>query len=224
MTGREGLRIVSIVVEPRTYMRIVYLLLSFPLGIAYFVFLVTGVALGVGLLIIWVGVFILALVLAGSWVLTQWERLLAIGLLGEDIPRVPGLDVVQGRDGDGSDLGLEERLFVGAWRRFKRHVSDRLTWTGILFLLLKFPLGIASFVVVIVLVSVSLSFLGAPFYYWAVDDGLDFGIWQVDELWEAVLVMLLGIPTLLASAHIMNLMGFLYGRLARVMLGRLFVT
>ena len=224
MTGREALKIVSIVVEPRTYMRIAYLLLSFPLGIAYFVFLVTGVALGVGLLIIWVGVFILALVLAGSWVLTQWERLLAIGLLGEDIPRVPRLQVAKERDGGGSELGLEERLFVGAWRRFKRHVSDRLTWTGILFLLLKFPLGIASFVVVVVLVSVSFSFLGAPFYYWAVDDGLDIGIWQVDELWEAALVMLLGIPTLLASAHIMNLMGFLYGRLARVMLGRLFVT
>ena len=91
-------------------------------------------------------------------------------------------------------------------------------------MLLKFPLGIASFVVVVVLASVSFSLLGAPFYYWAVDDGLDLGIWQVDELWEAVLVMLIGIPTVLISVHIMNFMGYLYGRLARVMLGRLFVT
>jgi hypothetical protein len=42
-----------------TYRNLGYDLLAFPLGIAYFVFLVTGLSVGVGLVIIWVGVPIL---------------------------------------------------------------------------------------------------------------------------------------------------------------------
>jgi hypothetical protein len=42
-----------------TYLNIIYLLLAFPLGTAYFVFLVTGLSLGLGLLIIWIGIPIL---------------------------------------------------------------------------------------------------------------------------------------------------------------------
>ncbi len=77
----------SVVIEPQSYLNILYLLLSFPLGIAYFVFLVTGISLGFGLAIIWLGIPILALVLAASWVLYQFERLLAIHLLKEGAPR-----------------------------------------------------------------------------------------------------------------------------------------
>ena len=40
----------------QTYLNIIYLLLSFPLGTAYFVFLVAGLLLGLNLLIIWVGI------------------------------------------------------------------------------------------------------------------------------------------------------------------------
>ena len=55
----------NVVKRPQTYVNVFYLLLSFPLGIAYFVFLVTGLSVGFGLVVIWVGVPILALVLAG---------------------------------------------------------------------------------------------------------------------------------------------------------------
>jgi hypothetical protein len=34
-------------------------LLAFPLGVVYFVFLVTGFSLGIGTLIIWIGMIIL---------------------------------------------------------------------------------------------------------------------------------------------------------------------
>ncbi|MEE8442664.1 MAG: sensor domain-containing protein, partial [Dehalococcoidia bacterium] len=59
----------GVVADPQSYINIFYLFLAFPLGIGYFVFLVTGISVGFGLLIIWVGVPILVLVLAGSWVL-----------------------------------------------------------------------------------------------------------------------------------------------------------
>ena len=48
-------RLYGVFVKPQTYLNILYLLLAFPLGIAYFVFLVTGFSLGISLLILWVG-------------------------------------------------------------------------------------------------------------------------------------------------------------------------
>ena len=209
-------RFFGVIAEPQSYISIFYLLLAFPLGIAYFVFLVTGISMGASLIIIWVGVPILALVLAGSWALCEFERILAVSLLNEDIPRkirTPPTAVT-----DDQNLSSVERFFIGAWRRFKSHLANRLTWTGILYLFLKFPLGIGSFVMVVVLVSVTGALLGAPFYYW-VDDGIDFGIWQVDVVWEALLLTLAGIPLVFISLHLMKGAAFLSGRLARVMLG-----
>ena len=211
----------GVVAEPQSYINILYLLLSFPLGISYFVFLVTGISLGFGLVIIWVGVPILVLVLAGSWALCQLERLLAIGLLKEDIPVMARRDGSSEQHEDGrSSLGPGERLFIAAWRRLKAHLADRLTWTGMLYLFLKFPLGIASSSS---WCSWSLSPLRSwapPFYFW-VDDGIDMGIWQVDTLWEALILTVIGIPAAFISLHIMNGAAFLSGRLARVMLGKL---
>jgi len=207
----------GVVASQRSYLNILYLLLSFPLGIAYFVFLVTGISVGVGLVIVWVGIPILVLVLTGSWAMCQLERLLAIGLLKEDIPAI-----ARRNDPAGGvpSLGPEERLLIGAWRRLKAHLADRLTWAGILYLFLKFPIGIASFVMVVTLTAVSFSLMGAPFYYW-VDDGIDMGIWQIDALWEALVLTLIGVPAAFISLHVMNGAAYLSGRLARVMLGRL---
>ena len=73
----------GVVAEPRSYLNIVYLLLAFPLGTFYFVFLVTGLSLGFGLIITLVGIPILLLVLSGSWVLCRFERQVAITLLNE---------------------------------------------------------------------------------------------------------------------------------------------
>ena len=205
----------GVIAEPQSYISIFYLLLAFPLGIAYFVFLVTGISVGASLIIIWVGVPILALVLAGSWAMCEFERFLALSLLKEDIPRtIRERSIVT----DDQNLSSVERLFVGTWRRFKSHLTNRLTWTGMLYLFLKFPLGIGSFVMVVVLVAVTGALLGAPSYYW-VDDGIDLGIWQVDALWEALILMLPGIPLVFISLHLMKAAAFLSGRLARVMLG-----
>ncbi len=208
-------RFFGVIAEPQSYINIFYLLLAFPLGIAYFVFLVTGISLGASLIIIWVGVPILALVLAGSWAMCEFERILAVSLLKEDIPHTS-----RGRSAaaDDQNLSAVERLFIGTWRRFKSHLTNRLTWTGLLYLFLKFPLGIGSFVMVVVLVFVTGALVGAPFYYW-VDDGLDLGTWQVDVVWEGLILTVIGIPLAFASLHLMNGAALLQGRLARVMLG-----
>lgn len=88
------------------------------------------------------------------------------------------------------------------------------------YLLLRFPLGIATFVIAVVLISVTGALLGAPAYYW-VDEGIDFGIWQVDKLWKAIILTLIGIAAVFVALHLMNGTAFLSGKLARVMLGKM---
>ena len=51
-----------------------YVLLGFPIAIAAFVLVVTGLALGAGLLVIWVGVPVLALTLLAARGLATVER------------------------------------------------------------------------------------------------------------------------------------------------------
>src|SRR3954454_23027959 len=70
----------------RTYTNLLYLLLAFPLGLAYFVFLSVGLTTGFGLTIVWIGLPILALVVAGSWAFAAFERQAAILLLGAEVP------------------------------------------------------------------------------------------------------------------------------------------
>ena len=213
-------RIFGVAVKPQSYVNILYLFLSFPLGIAYFVYLVTGLSLGFGLLIVWAGIPILVLVFMGTWALCQLERALAIGLLHEDIIAVRRADAKERGDIGSQNLSVVERLLVRTWRLLKRHLTNRLTWTGMLYLMMKFPIGIASFAIAVTLIAVTLAFLGAPFYFW-VDDGIDMGIWQVNTLWEALILTLIGIPAAFISLHMMNGAAFLSGRLARVMLGKL---
>jgi hypothetical protein len=205
----------GVIAEPRSYINIFYLLLAFPLGIAYFVFLVTGISVGVSLIIIWVGVPILALVLAGSWAMCEFERILAVSLLKEDLPRT-----VRGRSTvtDDQDLSSLERFFVRTWRRFKSHLTNRLTWTGMFYLFLKFPLGIATFTIAVTLVAVPVALITAPAYMWT-SDPLTWGRWTFDPFPYSWILPFLGVPALFISFHLMNVTAFLSGRLARVMLG-----
>jgi len=106
------------------------------------------------------------------------------------------------------------------WPRLKSHLSNRMTWTGMFYLFLRFPLGIGTFVMAVTLISITFSLIGAPFYYW-VDDGIDPAIWQVDVLWESLILTLAGLAMVFISLYVMNVTAFLSGRLAKVMLGKL---
>ena len=74
------------VASPQTLRNVLYLLLSFPLGLIYFVFVVVGLSLGLGTLIIWIGAFILLGVFLAVRGFTAFERKLASSLLQTTIP------------------------------------------------------------------------------------------------------------------------------------------
>jgi hypothetical protein len=200
----------GVVLRGQTYLNLLYLLLSFPLGIFYFVFLVTGISLGIGLAIVWVGLLILAGVFAAWYAFTAFERGMAIGMLREDILPMSHQDL--------SGMTL--------WKKFTATLANPVTWKGLAYLLAKFPLGIISFVVLVTLLSVSAAFLAMPFYYpyfnpeitlWG--DSTLYPMLLVDTLGEAMLGSLIGVILTLVSLHILNGLAWVSGKFAKVMLG-----
>ena len=171
LTAQAALRsFFGVVADGRSYLNVLYNLLAFPLGIAYFIFLSVGWSLGLGTVIIWIGLFVLLAVLGLSWLFSAFERQQAIFLLGAEVePMWP-------KAGEGADAGAQK----SGWDRFKAFLGNKVTWTGMAFLLLKFPLGIASFVAAVTSLSISLSFLLMPFFYrW---DSASIGYWNIDTL------------------------------------------
>ena len=187
--------------ESKTYMNLLYLLLAFPLGLAYFVLLITGFATGIPLIIIWVGLLILVLVFAISWALTAFERWLAMALLREQIPPMT------------RPIPAETSF----WGRLKDYLANPVTWKGVLFLFLKFPIGLFTFIVTITGLSVSLSFILAPLLYRI--GNIRIWYWRVDTMAEAAGLAVIGILILPAILHLFNWIAYWLGRFARSMLG-----
>ena len=191
-------------VEVRTYTNLFYLALAFPLGLFYFIFLLTGLALGFGLTIIWIGLPILAVVLAASWGMAALERRLAILLLGAEVPPMTAPATGQPQD---------------FWNRVQEFLGNPVTWKGLGFLFLKFPLGIMSFVLTLTLLAIPAGFLLAPIA-WGFDDVyFNIPFWNVDTFGETLILAAFGLMGLLVSLNILNGMGRVWRELAEVMLG-----
>ncbi|OYR44136.1 hypothetical protein DJ75_10805 [Halorubrum sp. Eb13] len=149
------------VIRPQTYRNLLYLLLTFPLGILYFVVLTTGLTLGIGLVVTLLGIPLLIAVVIGSRRLASFERRLANNLLGLAI-QAP----------DDMETGVDE----GIWSRARTRLTARSTWVGLCYLLLKFPVGIASFTLVVTTLTVSIGLLTAPLTYSLVENGIQLGV------------------------------------------------
>jgi hypothetical protein len=191
-------------IELRSYGNLLYLALAFPTGLAYFVFLSVGLSVGLGLVIVWVGLPILALVLALSFGLAALERQLAIRLIGAEVP--PMLPAPAPAAGD-----------VTVWRRMRDFLANPVTWKGMGYLAVKFPLGLASFVLVVTLVSVAGALLAAPFVYpWVPIYLFDR---PVDSLGLALVLAVVGAALALVSLNVFNLAAAGWRELARTLLG-----
>lgn len=207
MTESTGFlsRYFGVVANGETYLNLIYLLLAFPLGIVYFVILVTGLSVGFGTLIIWIGIPILLALFAASWGLAMFERTLAILLLREEIP----------------PMARTEEMAESAWERVKAHLRNRVTWTSLLFLFLKFPVATVFFVLTVTVLAVAVGMLIAPLIYQTWNYPSWFGFWQVDTLGEALILTALSVVLALPiSLHIVNFLAFVSGAFARVSLGR----
>lgn len=184
----------------QSYLNIAYLLLSFPLGIFYFAFLVTGISLGLALLIVWVGLPILVLVLAGARALARGERQLARWLL--DAP-----------------IGSAEPRSAGIrhpWNAFKALFADGQTWSGLLFLVLKLPLGVISFIATVALLAVSVALILVPLAFLHVP--VNVAGWPVTSTDAALLCLAAGMLLGAVSVYTLNGIAALWRGLASALL------
>lgn len=200
--GRSPLRrFAGIVVDPRAWLRLLYLALAFPAGLASFVALVTLLAVGGGMLITIVGIPLLALTLYGWCLAADAERLLSNLLLGTRIPR----------------LSFRESGPPWGWSRLKRRLANPLTWKSLVFLLLRFPLGVLS-LVLLCLVFFPAAFAAAPVITLF---GGEVQVWpgsSLDTWWQTLPLAVLGVPATVAFLHILNFFAIANGRLATALL------
>ena len=183
--------------------------MSFPLGIIYFCVLVTGISLGFGLIITWLGIPILIGMMFLWRAFATFERKSAELILDIEIKHKI----------------KKQKKEPKLWDRLKNYFKEGYTWTSLGYLFMKFPLGIFSFVVLVTLLSVALSLIFVPLFYWFDQIGLlamDFCInnsfcW-VNGWGGTVVYSIIGIFLLFAFLHMLNGLAKVSGWLAKVML------
>lgn len=132
--------------NPKAYTSVLFLLLSLPAGIFAFTWVVMGLSLSLSLLILVIGFPLLLFFLGSVRALGLAEGRLIEALLDVRMPRRPPILP--------AGLRWTERL----GNLFK----DGYTWTSLLYLLLKMPLGIFYFTTMVVSFTLSIALMTAP--------------------------------------------------------------
>lgn len=196
--------------DPKAYTSVLYLLLSMPAGIFAFTWVVTGLSLSLGLLILVIGLPLLIFFLGSCRALGLAEGRLVEALLDVRMPRRPPL-LPEGR----------------RWtERLGNLFRDGYTWTSLLYLLLHLPLGIFHFTAMVTAFSLSFSFLAAPLirvFGTHVDGDFTFfctqyGPGNLPPMWMLLSLGALGFLGLLGSMHLALALGRVQGWLARRLL------
>jgi signal transduction histidine kinase len=135
-----------------------YTLLGFPLALAGFVLVVTGLAVGIGTLVIWVGLPLLVLTLVVARGFATVERLRIPGVLRQELPtpvyrRAP------------SDAGRVRRLI--------EPLRDPQSWLDAVHALLHLVVAIPAFAVTVAWWAASLGGLSYAVWGWSLPDGPD---------------------------------------------------
>jgi signal transduction histidine kinase len=187
---------------PNVWRSNLYLLASFWVGLVTFIWFVTMISLGVSLLIIWVGVPILIATVASTKWLAAGERRRAGWLLGESIPSLY--------------LPRHRRGMLGY---LHTSIGDAAIWKDLLWLLILLPaLGLAGFTLVVTLWGTALGMVFMPAWYWAVPDGIDYGLFTVNTVPEAFAIIPAGLVLIAVAVPLTRASAFGMGALARSIL------
>ena len=203
-SGYSPRDILGVVIDAQTYKNLLYLFLSFPLGLAYYVALTVGLSLGIGLSVVLVGFPILFATLLGVRIIASFERKLANALLGTDLSRLSDVPT-----GDG---------FVERVTGYLRAAS---TWRGLGFVLVKFWLGIVSFVILVSLLGTALELILTPVAPGLL--GVQVGGFEIASAVETPLEMavgvLVGVVMVFVSLHVLNGLASVTKQVAVALLG-----
>lgn len=189
--------------DRRTYGSLVYSLLGLPIGIFGFTVLVTGFALGGGLLITLLGIPVLVATLTFVRAMAGMERRLAQSLLDVSMPRRPPFSPTS------------HGFF---WRRLLDLASARQTWRAIGFILMRLPLGIAGFTIAVTMIGLMFGGIAMPILI-AVGIESQVGSWIIDTIPESFFYLPFSFLFLLVGPRVLLGWGQVSGRIAVSYLG-----
>ncbi len=199
-------RIFGVAAQPQSYRNIGFLLLGLPLGTVWFTVLVTGVSVGISMLV----VALLGIpVLLGMWYVMRAfanvERGTTNALLGRHLPLAPLATSYRGN----------------VWVRLRSMSRDRDRWREVAYLMLRFPAGIATFTVAVTAIATPFVVAYAPFNARYGGDH-PFGEWSQSSRLEHIassswawFLIPFGAVMLIASFHLLNAVANACGRWAR---------
>ena len=199
-------RFFGVVIEPKAWGALLYLLFTLATGIIYFTWAVTGISLSLGLLILIIGIPIAGLFILSTRGLALLEGRMVEALLGIRMPHRP----------------LFSPKDKGIWAKFKSLLTDKYTWFSMVYMLIQLPLGIIYFTVFICLLALSLGLVAYPIS----ELGFDFRSFIIHGTlyhlngWANPFVVIAGILLFFLTLHLAKVIGGLHGKLAKAMLVR----
>jgi hypothetical protein len=208
-------RVFGVGFRRETYANLAYFLVRFPLGIAYFTVLITGLSLGIGLIPLLIGIPILAGVLAIGGYIGVVEAELLRRFRGDNITVEPASP---------RELSVTDYL--------KTVATTPRNYVLVVFGLASFVVGTPLFVSVIVVFSLGVALIATPLTYWIpgveyritdsgstietdslpIQAGVDVGSvagGSINTLPEALVASVAGVVICLMGLHAVNLSAWL---------------
>ena len=197
-------RFFGVYADARTWGALLYMLIAFVTGLFYFTWAVTGVSFSISLAIFIFGLPVALLFLLSVRGLALLEGRLVEALLGTRMPRRPLFSH--------QDMKWIERL--------KALVLDKQTWLMLVYMIIQFVLGTVYFILIVIVLSFSLSFIAVPFLQETLHQKLIVigNVHYFLPVWSYPLFILGGILLWTIFMHIARGIGQLHGRLAKWML------
>ena len=204
-------RFFGVAADPRTYGAMFYSVLALATGIFYFVWVVAGISMSLGLSAIIIGVPFVILFLGSVRLLSLVEGRIVETMLGERMPRRPL-------------YADRERPVL---ERIKEVFVDPRTWSTLVYMLAMLPLGILYFTLAVCLLTTSVALVVAPLLIgfgaldgWSLSGGW-WGYWEPATTlgaWELPIAFGCGVVLLFATLHLLRGIGRVHGAIAKQLL------
>ncbi|MFC1913414.1 sensor domain-containing protein [Chloroflexota bacterium] len=198
-------RFFGVFADSRVWGAFLYLLFSLATGIIYFTWVVTGISLSAGLLVLIIGLPFTGLFILSVRGIGLVEGRIVEALLGIRMPRRPQF----------------HRRNIGLWVRFKNIILDKYTWLSITYMILQLPLGTIYFSTFITLIALSLFGIAIPILQLGFDVPINIngGAYYLAG-WMLPLAVVAGVLLATLTMHLAKYVGHMHGAMAKTLLVR----